>query len=153
MTLPFPILLWQVVWLSSDSFSSQAYFTSSLEVKYSSRCLTSSNITKHLLSEYPGRNNQATWIKSLNEQFEQAECEGQSFKREAKYITVNFAFVAAFWPDKFASLGNSTGTYPGRLFFFPLEFAEVSKGRKKRIWSSGLPVIQDWEAKIQNVWA
>ena len=50
----------------------------------------------HLLSEYPGKNNQATWIKGLNEQFELAECEGQSFKREAKYITVNFAFVAAF---------------------------------------------------------
>lgn len=41
---------------------------------------------------------------------------GPSFKREAKFITVNFSFVAAFWPDKFASLGNSTGAYPGRRF-------------------------------------
>lgn len=123
----FPILLQQVVWLSSDSFSCQAYFTSSLGIKY----LTSSNIMKHLPSEYPARNTQATWIKGLNDQEELAESEGPSFKREAKYTTVNSTFTTAVWPDEFASLGNSTGAYLGRGFF-PWSLLKFQRAGKRK---------------------
>lgn len=127
---PFPILLWQVVWLSSDSFSSQAYFTSSLGVKYSSRCLTSSNITKHLLAEYPGRNNQATWIKGLNEQSELVEHEGQVSRGKQNISQWTSPLLLQFDLTNLRVWGIAQEHT--QVDVFPLEFAEVSKGRKKR---------------------